>query len=99
MKHVPDLKNQDSGESLVPYRPPVELPAANIQPQGGGPVEEDSNMGHVNSRSPNSGSQQSGMELSFSIFCKRDNLHSLSNSSNHLGIHFEMAQFGDSARV
>ncbi|XP_056170735.1 RNA polymerase II C-terminal domain phosphatase-like 2 isoform X2 [Syzygium oleosum] len=54
-----NLKNQDSGESLVLDRPPVELPAANIQPQGGRPVEEDSNIGHVNSRSPNPGSQQS----------------------------------------
>ncbi|KAF8032015.1 hypothetical protein BT93_D1047 [Corymbia citriodora subsp. variegata] len=87
MKHGPDLNNQRSGESLVLSRPPMQLHSANIQPQGARPVEEDSNVGHVNSGSPSSGSQQSGRKHSFSIFCKRSHLPFLSNSSNHRWIH------------
>lgn len=72
VKDGPNLKIQGSSEPLVLSRPLVQLPAVNTKPQGGWPLGEDSNKEDVNSRCPGSGSQQSGMKLSFSIFYKRD---------------------------
>ncbi|XP_048137654.1 RNA polymerase II C-terminal domain phosphatase-like 2 isoform X2 [Rhodamnia argentea] len=62
-----NMKNQGSSESHVLSRPLVQLPAANIQPQGGWPVEDISNIGHVNSGSPLSGSQQSDKKRRYDI--------------------------------